>query len=591
MSSGQAGILRIAPVQRRRGRPTRACDVCHVRKIACDRATPKCDWCACHDLQCTFSRSSPGGSSSIKQQGSRLKCLASANPTITAWTPAVGYIDPFAGRHWGNVCTFDGTPIFSASGLQWITACTGRELTVVHYPISEAPRWLDSADPPSPLPDQNHLYVEIQKYQASEFSLFFPILDPSLVTHTIQAAYYGQLSTGSPCLSCARAAIFAFYSLALSVVHGDEDDALESSVRYAREAYRLVPEIIKGAATLDGLQAVLMLSLCCQGLAADFSTIDHLLTTVARLIYQLRLNLSPDHAGATPLAVNIHARRLFRIAYVCDKGLTLLTGLPPRLEDSECDPAPSLFENANDPASITNAYLDAYVCLARIQSCIYRGLYSPEALRQSNTDLFRTIRNLDQDLEKWKDSLPLPNRPTLIPAEHDLVLQNTDMRFSVFHLQYHHCLLMIHQASSRCASWIGNQDTQNTSSSLAISVTASRAFLRTFVFHRVELGPQNLLFCLTYFIQTAINLFCNVLSHPLHPETNEDMNLMGLISDLIAAKKRARDPVCYVGKITFAQEIILELKRLARCAVDRATAARQASMTRNYAYYYSSTFL
>lgn len=45
----------------------------------------------------------------------------------------------------------------------------------------------------------------------------------------------------------------------LSVVHGDEDGALESSVRYAREAYRLVPEIIKGAATLDGLQAVLML--------------------------------------------------------------------------------------------------------------------------------------------------------------------------------------------------------------------------------------------------------------------------------------------------------------------------------------------
>ncbi|RAK84507.1 C6 zinc finger domain protein [Aspergillus costaricaensis CBS 115574] len=466
-----------------------------------------------------------------------LQGLASANPTITAWTPAVGYNDPFAGRHWGNVCTFDGTPIFSASGLQWITACTGRELTVAHYPISEAPRWLDSADPPSPLPDQNHLYVEIQKYQASEFSLFFPILDPSLVTHTIQAAYYGQISTGSPCLSCARAAIFAFHSLALSVVHGDEDGALESSVRYAREAYRLVPEIIKGAATLDGLQAVLML-----GLAADFSTIDHLLTTVARLIYQLRLNLSPDHAGATPLAVNIHARRLFRIAYVCDKGLTLLTGLPPRLEDSICDPAPSLFENSNDPASTTNAYLDAY------------------------------------DLEKWKDSLPLPNRPTLIPAEHDLVLQNTDMRFSVFHLQYHHCLLMIHQASSRCASWIGNQDTQNTSSSLAISVTASRAFLRTFVFHRVELGPQNLLFCLTYFIQTAINLFCNVLSHPLHPETNEDMNLMGLISDLIAAKKRARDPVCYVGKITFAQEFILELKRLARCAVDRATAARQASV-------------
>lgn len=139
------------------------------------------------------------------------------------------------------------------------------------------------------------------------------------------------------------------------------------------------------------------------------------------------------------------------------------------------------------------SYLHTYVQLARIQSRIYHELYVPGALHHSDAELLRIMRNLDSSLEQWKNSIPLENRPEFISHPSGSTSHATDLSFSIFHLQYHHSLLMIHQCSSRCTSWSGNQDTQSTSSSLAISVTACRSLLQTFVTRRLELGPPNLL--------------------------------------------------------------------------------------------------
>ncbi|PWY73886.1 hypothetical protein BO94DRAFT_238336 [Aspergillus sclerotioniger CBS 115572] len=44
------------PRPKRRPRICRACDACYKRKIQCDAATPRCNWCHHHDLPCTFKR-------------------------------------------------------------------------------------------------------------------------------------------------------------------------------------------------------------------------------------------------------------------------------------------------------------------------------------------------------------------------------------------------------------------------------------------------------------------------------------------------------------------------------------------------------
>lgn len=391
------------------------------------------------------------------------------------------------------------------------------------------------------MPELSVLRDEIERYQSSRFALFFPILDSSLIEDTINAAYYQKVSTASPAIASAKACIFAFHALAIIVLDGLEHLPFHASLQYAREAHRHFPDIFSEAATLDGLQAILLLVcqgfppfigffassfvlillfqiLCSQGLAADFQSINHLLAAASRWIYDMKGNYSPRMACDNPSPIECHTRHLFWIAFVCDKGFTLVTGLPPMLEDSQCDLTfamlpPELLDQLSKKPHIygdpyPGSYLHTSVRLAFIQSKIHRDLYSPRALRQSNTDLLRVIRDVDHSLEEWRNSIPVVDRPSLVAYTSNIV-QHVDLRASIFHIQYHHCMLMIHQASSRCDSWARNLDTQGPGSSLAISVTASRSLLGGFLRTPFDLGSQNLLFVNFSISQTFPLLHCH----------------------------------------------------------------------------------
>ncbi|KAL4965430.1 fungal specific transcription factor domain-containing protein [Aspergillus stella-maris] len=145
------------------------------------------------------------------------------------------------------------------------------------------------------------------------------------------------------------------------------------------------------------------------------------------------------------------------------------------------------------------------------------------------------------------------------------------MRYSIFHLQYHHCMVMIHQASSRCTSWLQNQNTQGASSSLAISVAGSRSLLHQFKSSRLDLGPENLLFSISYFIQVIIVLFCNILSNPDTDYSKHDLELISSVPTLLEQHKVQDGPPCYSSRIIAAANIILELERLAKCAIEKVS--------------------
>lgn len=198
----------------------------------------------------------------------------------------------------------------------------------------------------------------------------------------------------------------------------------------------------------------------------------------------------------------VHARHLFWIAYICDKGFSLVSGLSPVLPDSECDlTLPTSARNTDSSSTDSEdcekngtdaSYMNVSLRLALIQSHIYQLLYTPAALKMSHADLLRTIRKLDDSLESWRESIQCFYRPSFATF-----LENSngthDLRSSIFHLQYHHCIMMIHQTSSRCYLWKENQDTQDMASSLAITVAASRHLLGSFLTSRFDLNSQNLL--------------------------------------------------------------------------------------------------
>lgn len=125
--------------------------------------------------------------------------------------------------------------------------------------------------------------------------------------------------------------------------------------------------------------------------------------------------------------------------------------------------------------------------LAIIKSHTSKGLYSASALRKTDAETLRSVRELDDELERWRMSIPEAERPTLSGEQN---LQRFDdpnaslhvkVRMRLLQFHYLHLLSIIHQAAGRCRKWTLAEEVtdhlRGISSSTAISLHASRATL------------------------------------------------------------------------------------------------------------------
>lgn len=198
-------------------------------------------------------------------------------------------------------------------------------------------------------------------------------------------------------------------------------------------------------------------------------------------------------ASQTPSSAEIvsrtknHHRNLFWLCYTFDKELSMRTGQPPSMNDEHCDlTLPTgyierLFKNQGSKPS-SRGILDiplfpADLCLSMINSRAYNSLYSARALQKSDAELLKDIRELDDDLERWRISLPLGFRPTISFSHETPTDGEIDMQAVVIRLAYYHCVATIHEASGRCRAWADGQVSvmEGVSSSLALAVEASRS--------------------------------------------------------------------------------------------------------------------
>lgn len=87
---------------------------------------------------------------------------------------------------------------------------------------------------------------------------------------------------------------------------------------------------------------------------------------------------------------------------------------------------------------------------ATIGSKVYKRLYSAKASRQTDGELLNTIGDLDKELEKWKDSIPLDFRP-----ENEIKASYTPLilHIAFLHFAYYNCLATIHRMSMNHGYW------------------------------------------------------------------------------------------------------------------------------------------
>jgi hypothetical protein len=204
--------------------------------------------------------------------------------------------------------------------------------------------------------------------------------------------------------------------------------------------------------------------------------------------------LSSHQAVDRSWRVKNHLRKLFWMVYCNDKELPLRTGQPPSINDDDCDltlphgyldlkyvdDRPELGALAMDDTAAP--LLPGDIRLDFIKSKTYSLLYSARAVRKSAAELIRDIRQLDDELEAWRLSVPLGFRPLLSlreGQEHPELSEPRKMERLMIHVEYHHLVATVHAAAGRCRSWSAQPsfEMEGASSSLALTVEASRSTL------------------------------------------------------------------------------------------------------------------
>ncbi|GLA64838.1 hypothetical protein AtubIFM54640_006571 [Aspergillus tubingensis] len=388
------------------------------------------------------------------------------------------------GHALGNLCTFNGLPFFSATGRQWIKERTGEDVKLEY--TSPRPSILDPSMPNAvahavPLPDKGILCQLHDEWESSILSRMFPFVDRVLLESTVAAAYHNDTSVSSPGADSARACIHAFTATCVHAADQQHGHRVVHTEDHLQTAHDLVPRMLHESVTIDGLQAVLMISLCSLVVTGNILILEMLLTSAIRFVFHLDGHLAPVYIDDDQFRRSLHVRELFWICYIMDKEFSLRAGHPPCLDESQCDlTLPDIHHTAPE-------FL-AGIRLAMLQSEVYHRLYSLKALRQTDAQLLGAIRDLDSALEVWRMSIPTNFRPRLIDRETNAL----DTPNTIFQLHYLYCMSMIHQASGRCSAWVQNHDTSEAGSSLAISVEASRSMLQKFLDDRLDFNKTNL---------------------------------------------------------------------------------------------------
>ncbi|KAK4223151.1 putative transcription factor [Podospora fimiseda] len=527
----------------------------------------------------------------------------------------------FAGYHLGNISSYNGVPHFTESGRQWIRSRTGQD---PNFP----PLWKDagtrqyypsSQTPGEPfLPDRYVVEEYLRFFSTSHFRLVFPLIDCLLFRQTIDAAYEHVVN--------AKACVFAFLSVVTLFLENDRRPAappVDGDTMAARAEY-LLPSALQEF-NLNSLQTVLMLSMyqLFSG-RIQSSIIFHSLSCRINFMlggHTLPNPWSPSHAQATPpdvLRTQRHLRKLFWLTYFFDKEISLRTGQPPAIVDEHCDLSippgysqaqyldkylyldASSFSSEVDETTIPILPGDLRLALIKSKTC--RLLYSAEALRKSDAELLRNIRELDSELESWRLSIPEKHRPILsgLASEKRQEKVNASLqdvpdsvRAIVINLEYHYLVATIHRATSRCSTWtrtrtnlglgimgeIGaGEKTRETirgvSSSLTLSVEASRStllFLRTAV-------PAFLThaFCMMLFypMSAMVTIFCSILLDPLGENAVDDLKLLDAAPELINAIRIRQLTQNETVHLRLVDEFVTELSRLCHCAISEAKTKR-----------------
>ncbi|PTB65256.1 fungal-specific transcription factor domain-containing protein [Trichoderma citrinoviride] len=533
--------------------------------------------------RCTICRHSQSSSSS-RQLG--------ATPLGQVW---------FSGQKFAAVCSRNGIPHFTALGEQWIYSRTGLWPRFynedIASPSDQPPSYASPFRLPNgqmkqtqleTLPDRSITLALLDEFTKSEFRLIFPVVDRELFEETIRLAYDSSDDNLTIHAIGSKACVLAFLSVAghhfrdLEIAKSFDADAC------ARRAQLMISDFVEDA-SLTTLQVMVMLllneTLCGHLQAASMYHAIACRTVCVLGGHTLACESPTDRKLTVQELVERQIRMLFWVCYLFDKDMALRNGQPPIISDEFCDLTlpQEYLENRFSSKALSamsasqRPFLPSDLRLSLLKSKTVSALYSAGSLRKSDAELLRTIRELDEELENWRASIPPEYAPVLSVSKHvklsDTLNKSTSMLHIELHLDYHYLLNIIHCASGRCVvdwSESGKEMIFGLQSSLDLSVEASRSTLIYLRETAHRLAGEAFWVFIFYPISALLSIFFNILRNPQHEYACQDVELLASATKVIRSMPIHRVTTHELEYLRKMDYFIEELTRLSRAAIDKA---------------------
>ncbi|KAI0549059.1 hypothetical protein F4679DRAFT_548075 [Xylaria curta] len=497
-----------------------------------------------------------------------------------------------------------GIPLLSGRGHQYIYLKTGQNLAVQKLQVASYQSKLQYLSIPvcysnreiwRELPPKETVQKSALVFFQTPFWRDFPILDNILFQITIDEAY--SVIDGKPSPSQAQSIACVFAMLSISDLPELPRKAL--SIRdndiYANKAQCILGHMITAGTTVIGLQTVLALQRYymftgrTQSAALLHAIACRMVCALGGHTFELIRHTGPEFTWAE--RQGYHLRMLFWLCYILDKDISLRSGQPPLLTEEYCDlTIPETFISFSDQLhelgkSITidryHFLIQGNPGLSRLKEKIHRLLFSPHAFKLNDRELVLRIRQLDNDLESWRLSLPPEIRPKLsIPPVQTMSTREPyttlDIRRARLQLEYHHLVTAIHTTVRRCgADYQEHSDLPDDlhnviHSSCDLSLEASRSTITLLKSSATALAEQDFSDIIFYATLSVVSLFIDILAHPQNAESHTALEYLSAALKIIQSlsnKTSTQDGLKYTQEIN---QFIMELIRLGRCAIAKA---------------------
>ncbi|KAM3473831.1 hypothetical protein MY8738_008197 [Beauveria namnaoensis] len=610
--------------------PRKACDTCFRRKIQCVILSPgiPCDWCSNQKIPCTFTRkpqkkkqnaltpdvvsaltrrveqlendlarrdveqqlaspsteqkSSPN--SQTQRKPSHLESQVADSPTEDVFSESASRTPRLSHQQLGRNWYFRGMQILSRKGQDWIEAKTGQASPLEEYVAfdargdrytcnnSQAKHDL-SALPARELPEKRATLAIIDAFFDSNADVCFPVLDRALISATVDQAYCPSSAAQSlPAQACVWAlnTWTRFFSLPAGLLTGVGVEACIGECKSILEKCHWEP-------SLEALQAILLVEY--QGTALNVQRDSSMHAIVCHMVCELLDSHQQETCREDPLKdrKRQHLDNLFGLCYILDKNIALRSGRPPLLTEEYYDvnlasAAPGLTELPHDYPS------DPKLNLVKERTC--RLLYAPKAAKLSDGQILQYIRQLDQELEQWRLSIPRLIRPRLsIPPDFSPLIGEASRRQKKqlinLQLDYHYTLIAIHVMVRKCGA--ANEEMELPEdlhsvvhSSVDISLEASRSTLTFLGLSLRLLGRGASQYIQWYAPVAAMALFVNGLVHPLSDSLQTDLRALIQAVGIFQSIPLDTLSSAETRQIETQSKFIMELLRLVSSAIWKA---------------------